>query len=311
MSGNALLDRIDAYAQAIRERRPLTTDEVKELDAYFRIGNIFSKAGDCMSGNALLDRIDAYAQAIRERRPLTTDEVKELDAYFRIGMTYTSNALEGNSLTLSETKVLLEDGITVGGKPIRDCYEATGHARAYDYMLETARGGPLQFCEEDILRLHALFYGGVDPEHAGRYREGQVFITGTEYVPPTAEEVPGGMAELVDELNQKKDTLHPVLLAAYAHRRLVDIHPFQDGNGRTARLLMNLILVNRGYCVVSIPPILRHDYITALQQAQRAQGPSDAAFIKLICECELEAQKDYCRMFRIKLPERRNDAPER
>ena len=73
-----------------------------------------------MSGNALLDRIDAYAQAIRERRPLTTDEVKELDAYFRIGMTYTSNALEGNSLTLSETKVLLEDGITVGGKPIRD-----------------------------------------------------------------------------------------------------------------------------------------------------------------------------------------------
>ena len=71
--------------------------------------------------------------------------------------------------------------------------------------------------------------------------------------------------------------MHPVLLAAYAHRRLVDIHPFQDGNGRTARLLMNLILVNRGYCVVSIPPLLRHDSITALQQAQRAQGPSDAA----------------------------------
>ena len=171
-----------------------------------------------MSGNALLDRIDAYAQAIRERHPLTPDEVKELDAYFRIGMTYTSNALEGNSLTLSETKVLLEDGITVGGKPIRDCYEATGHARAYDYMLETARGGPLQFQEEDILHLHALFYGGVDPEHAGRYREGQVFITGTEYIPPTAEEVPGLMAGLVEDLNKRKDATHPVLLAAYAHQ---------------------------------------------------------------------------------------------
>ena len=240
-----------------------------------------------MSGNALLERIDAYAQAIRERRPLTTDEVKELDAYFRIGMTYTPNALEGNPLTLSETKVLLEAGTTVGVQPI------------------------LQFREEDILRLHALFYGGIDPEHAGRYREGQVFITGTEYVPPTAEEVPGLMAGLVEELNKRRDAMHPVLLAAYAHRRLVDIHPFQDGNGRTARLLMNLILVNRGYCVVSIPPILRHDYITALQQAQRAQGPSDTAFIRLICECELEAQKDYCRMFRIKLPERRKDAPER
>lgn len=253
----------------------------------------------------LLRKIDAYAKAIHERRPLAPDEVKELDAYFRIGVTYTSNALEGNSLTLSETKVLLEDGITVGGKPIRDCYEATGHAQAYDYMLGVARGGPLVFREEDILRLHALFYSGVDPDRAGRYRTGQVFITGTEYVPPAAEEVPGQMAALVGELNEKMDTLHPVRLAAYAHRRLVDIHPFQDGNGRTARLLMNLILVNRGYCIVSIPPILRHDYITALQQAQRSSGPSDTAFIKLICQFEIEAQKDYCRMFRIKLPERK------
>mgnify|MGYP006070834939 FL=1 len=255
-----------------------------------------------MTEKALLDRIDAYAQVIREHRPLTPNEVKELDAYFRIGTTYTSNALEGNSLTLSETKVLLEDGITIGGKPIRDCYEATGHARAYDYMLEIARGGPLQFREEDILRLHALFYGGIDPDHAGRYREDQVFITGTEYIPPTADEVPGLMAELVEDLNQRKNDTHPVLLAAYAHRRLVDIHPFQDGNGRTARLLMNLILVNKGYCVVSIPPVLRHEYITALQQAQRSRNPSDAAFIQLICQCELEAQRDYCRMFRIKLP---------
>ena len=101
------------------------------------------------------------------------------------------------------------------------------------------------------------------------------------------------MARLIDDLNQRKEALHPVLLAAYAHRCLVDIHPFQDGNGRTARLLMNLVLINKGYCVVSIPPVLRHDYITALQQAQRSRNPSDAAFIHLICQCELEAQKDY------------------
>ena len=81
---------------------------------------------------SLLNKIDCYAKLIREKRPLSTDEVKELDDYFRIGTTYTSNALEGNSLTLSETKVLIEDGITIGGKPIRDCYEATGHAKAYD-----------------------------------------------------------------------------------------------------------------------------------------------------------------------------------
>ncbi len=261
--------------------------------------------------DALFKKIDRYSEVIRNHRPLSADEIKELDAYYKIGVTYSSNALEGNSLTLSETKVLLEDGITVGGKPIRDCYEATGHARAYDYMLELARSTDFTFSEDGIKRLHYLFFNGIDPEKAGQYRTGQVFITGTEYVPPTAKGVPGLMAELVSELNAKRDKLHPVELSAYAHRRLVDIHPFQDGNGRTARLLMNLILVNKGYCIVSIPPVLRHEYITALQQAQRSSAPSDAAFIRLIAECEVEAQKDYCRMFRIKLPDLSKNTPER
>ncbi|MPM22550.1 hypothetical protein SDC9_69007 [bioreactor metagenome] len=260
---------------------------------------------------ALFKKIDSYAAVIKSYRPLSKDEINDLDAYFRIGVTYSSNALEGNSLTLSETKVLLEDGITVGGKPIRDCYEATGHARAYDFMLELARSTDFTFTEDGIKRLHYLFYYGIDPEKAGQYRKGQVFITGTEYVPPKAEEVSFLMAKLVDELNAKRDKLHPVELAAYGHRRLVDIHPFQDGNGRTARLLMNLVLVNKGYCIASIPPILRHDYITALQQAQRSKAPSDAAFIKLIAECEIEAQKDYCRMFHIKLSDLTKDVPER
>ena len=256
---------------------------------------------------ALFQRIDQYAAFIRDHRPLSAAEVKELDAYYRIGTTYSSNALEGNSLTLSETKVLLEDGITVGGKPIRDCYEATGHAKAYDYMLSLARSEELSLTEETISRLHFLFYNGIDPDAAGVYRKGQVFITGTEYVPPAAEEVPALMADFVDELVRKRDTLHPVEFAAWAHRRLVDIHPFQDGNGRTARLLMNLILINRGYCIVTIPPVLRHEYITALQQAQRSTRPSDAAFVRLIAQCEIEAQKDYCRMFRITLPDMKKD----
>ena len=264
-----------------------------------------------MKNDALFKRIDLYTKVINNRRPLSEDEVKELDAYYKIGLTYSSNALEGNSLTLSETKVLLEDGITVGGKPIRDCYEATGHAKAYDFMLELARSRDFTFSEDIIKRLHYLFYNGIDSEKAGQYRAGQVFISGTEYVPPTAEEVPRLMAEFAEELSVKQDKLHTMELAAYAHRRLVDIHPFQDGNGRTARLLMNLVLVNRGYCVVSIPPVLRHEYITALQQAQRSKAPSDADFVKLIAECEIEAQKDYCRMFRIKLPDLSKDAPER
>jgi len=93
--------------------------------------------------------------------------------------------------------------------------------------------------------------------------------------------------------------MHPVMLAAFAHMKIAGIHPFIDGNGRTARLLMNLILVNNGYQIVSIPPILRMEYIGALQAAQAGKNPDDTKFLRLIAECEIEAQKDYCRMFRI------------
>lgn len=254
-----------------------------------------------MELNRLLRRIDANRSIIDEYRPLTADEVRELDAYYRIGATYSSNALEGNSLTLTETKVLLEDGITVGGKPIRDFYEATGHARAYDYMLSVARSGDIAFTETMLCELHRLFYSGIDADRAGRYREHQVFITGTEYVPPAAREVPALMEGFVAELNKQKNALHPVLFAAFAHRRLVDIHPFVDGNGRAARLLMNLIFVNRGYCVVSILPVLRQEYVAALVAAQREENPTDVPFNTLIAECLLEAQRDYGRLFRIEL----------
>jgi Fic family protein len=260
-----------------------------------------------MDMQTLLNRIDETKALIDRHRPLTPEEVKELDAYFRIGTTYSSNALEGNSLTLTETKVLLEDGLTASGKPLRDCYEAVGHAEAYDFMLETARSEPLEFSENIILCIHKLFYRGIDLEKAGVYRDHQVFITGTEYVPPKAADIPGLMMDFTDELNDERKRLHPVMLAAFAHRRLVDIHPFTDGNGRTARLLMNLILVSRGYQIVSIPPILRHDYIGALEAARSANDLAGERFAMFIAECEAEAQRDYCRMFRIEPPKRNAD----
>jgi len=255
-----------------------------------------------MELHALLERIDTAKAWISEKRPLAPREIRELDAYFRVGMTYTSNALEGNSLTLTETKVLLEDGLTVGGKPLRDCYEAVGHADAYDFMLAAARKTPFVFSEDLILKLHRLFYQRIDIAAAGIYRNVQVFITGTEYVPPPAEEVPAMIKALADELTGKWDSEHPVLLTAYAHQRFVDIHPFEDGNGRTARLLMNLVLINRGYQIVSIPPVLRLEYINAISTGRRAGSKPGGALAKFIAECEIEAQKDFCRMFHIKPP---------
>ncbi|MCL2780504.1 MAG: hypothetical protein FWD74_03265 [Actinomycetia bacterium] len=138
----------------------------------------------------LLRQIDQHKSAIDGHRPLTSAELKELDDYHKIGLTYSSNALEGNSLTITETKVLLEDGLTVGGKPMRDALEAIGHAAAYDFMLAQARQHPLLVTENTIKRLHKLFYQGIDPEQAGEYRARQVFITGTDFFPPSAEDIP-------------------------------------------------------------------------------------------------------------------------
>ena len=245
-----------------------------------------------------LREIDDLRQFFAKRR-LVAAEQKELNAWYRVELTYASNALEGNSLSLTETKVLLEDGITPNGKPFRESCEAAGHAAAYDFMLTLTEAEPFSITEETVRKLHFLFYNKIDSEAAGQYRKHPVLITGTEYVPPVPEQVPELMREFIAELGEKSKTLHPVRLAAFAHRRLADIHPFTDGNGRTARLLMNLILVHDGYCIVSIPPALRMGYIGALRTAQREKNQNIAPFEKLIAECELEAQRDYCRMFRI------------
>ena len=252
--------------------------------------------------NALYRDIDKYKSAIQDKRPLSPEEVTGLENYYRIGNTYASNALEGNSLTLTETKILLEDGLTVAGKPLRDSFEAEGHAKAYDFMLEMSREDDLVISEDKILRLHKLFYSGIDSEAAGKYREIAVFISGTEYVPPEAKHLPVRMKNFITELHKMKSKIHPVELAAFAHLQVANIHPFVDGNGRTARLLMNMILINSGYSIVSIPPVLSHDYITALKAAQRPINPDVSSFYGFIAACEIDGQKNLCRMLHISVP---------
>ena len=245
----------------------------------------------------LLQKADSYKQKISSARPLAKEELKSLDDYFRIGFTYTSNALEGSTLTISETKILLEDGITVGGRSLKDCYEAVGHGVAYDFMLQLARQQHMNITEDAIKKLHRLFYQKVDADQAGQYRSIQVYISGTEYIPPSPEDVPHLMKHLADQIHSSRSALHPVELAAMAHKRLVDIHPFVDGNGRTARLLMNLVLVNAGYGVVSIQPTLRNDYINALSASRRLNDMEP--FCKLIAECVIETERDYCRLLKL------------
>lgn len=245
----------------------------------------------------LLQKADACKEKISAARPLEKEELKSLDNYFRIGFTYSSNALEGNTLTISETKILLEDGISVGGKPLKDCCEAVGHGDAYDFMLDLARQQDMMIDEDSIKRLHQLFYQKVNADNAGCYRSTQVFISGTDYIPPSPEDVPQLMSHMIDQIRSSRTTLHPIELAAMAHKRLVDIHPFVDGNGRIARLLMNLILVNTSYSVVSIPSNRRDDYLHALSASRRLNDMEP--FSKLIAECVIETERDYCRLLKL------------
>ena len=214
----------------------------------------------------LLQKADSYKQKISSARPLAKEELKSLDDYFRIGFTYSSNALEGNTLTISETKILLEDGITVGGRPLKDCYEAVGHGAAYDFMLELARQQDMCITEDTIKKLHRLFYQKVDDNQAGQYRSVQVYISGTEYIPPAPDEIPQLMKHLTDQIRSSRGTLHPIELAAMAHKRLVDIHPFIDGNGRTGRLLVNLELMKAGYPPIDIKFADRNSYYNAFDE---------------------------------------------
>ncbi|MFA4888207.1 MAG: Fic family protein [Candidatus Omnitrophota bacterium] len=242
--------------------------------------------------NEILKEIDALQKEINSYRPLPANILKQLKEYYRVGFTYTSNALEGNSLTETETKVVLEDGITIGGKPIRDYYEALGHSQAYDYIYELVK--VKGFNENDIKKLHKLFYNRIDELRAGKYRKEKVFISGSKYTLPSPKQVPELMREFMSRVKDLENKNHPVEYSALVHKEIAFIHPFIDGNGRVARLSMNLILLQKSYCIAIIPPILRRDYIQALEKAHT----DDKGFREFIAGAVRETQKDYLRLLR-------------
>ncbi len=239
--------------------------------------------------NRLSDN-DELQKKIQAHRPLDEYEVKQLKEYFRIGLTWSSNALEGNSLTESETKVVLEDGITIGGKPLKDHFEAIGHSEAFDLLCKLAVNSGIT--EKDILGLHQLFYFRIDAESAGRYRERNVIITGTDFTPPRPSDVPQAMQDFVNNI-PSLCKLHPVEYAAMLHLNLVTIHPFIDGNGRTARLLMNLALLQAGFPITIIAPVVRGDYISALHDSNKGDS---IPFVNFISCCVWESQREYLRL---------------
>lgn len=244
-----------------------------------------------MNINALFSEIDHLKTRLDSLRPLPAHTVRTLHEQQVLEWTYHSNAIEGNTLTLKETKVVLE-GITIGGKPLREHFEVINHKDAIDYV-EAIVGNQEELSEWQIKSIHHLVLKNIDNKNAGTYRQENVVIAGAEHLPPSFLKVPEAMTALIDGYQQTQK-LHAVECAARLHVDFVGIHPFVDGNGRTSRLLMNFELLRRGYLPVIIAVEQRLQYYDALDTAH-TRGDY-APFIELVANLEKSTLARYLRV---------------
>ncbi|GAA5482349.1 Fic family protein [Haloferula sargassicola] len=219
-------------------------------------------------------------------RPLSPAAVRSLAEAWEVRMIYESNSIEGNSLTLRETEIVLSKGVTVSGKPLKDHLEAVNLSKAWERLKALALPAT-ELTERDLLDLHEIIMGGIDESGAGSYRTSAVRIAGSNHVPPNAVKVPDLMADLFADLSAD-----PVERAARLHHGVSAIHPFNDGNGRAARLAMNFVLIAAGYPPVSISPEIRGEYYAALEAADAGDFATWQAFISRHVEAELDIWLD-------------------
>lgn len=222
-------------------------------------------------------------------RPLPSSLVARLRKQMMIEYTYNSNAIEGNTLTLRETQLVIEEGITVGGKSITETLEAKNHPEAIEFV-ERLVDAKSELTEDVVLQLHRLIMSNIT-EDAGHYRTMGVRITGATFTPPPSSEVKPRMDELLKWLRENPDELTPIEVAAVFHHRFVQIHSFSEGNGRTARLLMNALLMKDGYPFIAIVPKLdRPKYLKTLMEADMGNASS---FVNFVARCVERALDMY------------------
>ena len=220
----------------------------------------------------LVRQVDDLKQCLDSFRPLSPHQAQNLEAVFETEFTFDSNRIEGNTLTLQETALVLEKGITVTGKSMREHLEVVNHHEALAFVKELIAGN-IDFDQSALLEIHKLVLSGIDRHNAGHYRRERVFITGSRYVPPNPLKVPDLMQAYFDYYQVHQDQMHPALLAADMSEKLVTIHPFIDGNGRTCRLVMNFLLMRAGFPITNISGERqnRTAYYDALQAVQLEQ----------------------------------------
>lgn len=237
----------------------------------------------------LVDRLDNKLKQLNSLRPLPKSAVEKLRDQLRIEMTYNSNAIEGNSLTLKETFLVINEGLTVKGKPLKDHLEAKDHYSALSYLYELIEHGKKNTLSEHLIKqIHTIIVQETDKEWAGRYRNSNVIIGGADHTPPDALEVPTRMRDLITWFSKNDKEMHVVELAALIHHKFVYIHPFFDGNGRTSRLLMNLILMQAGFPLSIVLKNDRKKYYRVLAQADKGEYEAFVRFIAQTVERSLD-----------------------
>ena len=237
------------------------------------------------------NEVDNLKKELDSKRPIPKNTLRTIQEKIDLEWTYNSNGIEGNTLTLKETKVVLE-GITVGGKSIKEHLEAINHEKAI-LFLESLLKEDNPITEWNIKSIHSLILKGIDNENAGKYRNENVTIKGAIHIPPDFIKVPELMKKLI--LNyQSWNKYHPIIQATLLHGELVKIHPFVDGNGRTSRLIMNLDLMKHGLNPVIIKKENRLEYYEALDKAHTTKDYTD--FVKLITKLEIEMLKYYLKL---------------
>lgn len=222
--------------------------------------------------------LESKLKELKSLRPIPPTIFNKIREQFQIEMTYNSNAIEGNSLTLKETFWVIQEGLTIKEKPLKDHLEAKNHKEALEFLYELTDSKKKNTVSEHLIReLHQLIVQDSQRDIAGKYRNGDVYISGADHRPPSHIEVPIKMHELIKWLNQNKKKYHIVELAALLHHKMANIHPFWDGNGRVSRLVMNILILNAGYPLAVILKNDRKRYYRVLALADKGQ-------YKPICE---------------------------
>ena len=237
----------------------------------------------------LKKRVESKLTELNHLRPLPPSAVRKLRQQFEIEMTYNSNGIEGNSLTLKETYLVISEGITVKNKPLKDHLEAKDHYEALEFVMGLVEHKKPQTISASLIRtLHQIVVRDTEKEWAGRYRNSNVFITGAGHKPPEAILVPEKIEGLIRWFKEHQTRLHPIELAALIHHKFVHIHPFFDGNGRVGRLLMNVIIMREGYPLAVILKNDRKKYYDCLAKSDREDYSPLVRFVAQSVERSLD-----------------------